>query len=787
LAKKNWKRAVALFMILALVIALAPGVPQKVSADTADTTTDTTDAAAASDGETAEEDTEQEQQNVNDSGEVVQENSVGKVDKSQWITKKDYQLMAESDTYKLYLYEPRLSILLENKETGKVIESTLSDEKDDGTSNAAWAGYMKSGVVIDAIMNNKNANQVDLNTCQNTTEVTKIDNGFSEKIYFTDYQFGLTVNVTLEDDNLVVNVPDDSIVEDKEGVYISTVALFPFMDYSHLDEEDGYMLVPDGNGALINLDNKEGRYTSGFSQMIYGSDAGFTESDTKEYLWDELDMLENSNQVIAPIFGMAHTQSKEGFFAVVEKGEKRAKIVAEPNGVSVNYNRCYARFLLRDIYVQPLNTLGSGEGSKATQSTEANRTHSDLQVRYMLLSGDDANYSAMATKYRKYLLDNELVTKKDPSYKTRVDFLGTDREKFLLGTKAVTMTKADDISDIFKELQSDGVSSLLSVYKGWQDGGLYDLPIKKYDADSHIGGNSDLTKLIKDSASSNYDVYLYNDALRLNPKTNLYNFGTIKKVAKTVFEEEIWAEVYKTFNYLTPAKTSENLQSLVKSAAKSDVSQIALAGISNSIFSYSYKGSFYTRNDTADTYSETINSLDANTDFVMEQPSAYLWKNTDAFLDMPLGDSGYMYVDEEVPFLSMVLKGISPMYSEYVNFEANKQEFLLEMVESGVYPSFYITKENSSALIYTNSADLYSTEYSTYKDTIEEFDKTLRELNDAIGDATIEKHEIRDNGVKVVTYSNGVKVYVNYGDEDQTVDGKTVGAMSYSYKAGEAE
>jgi hypothetical protein len=171
----------------------------------------------------------------------------------------------------------------------------------------------------------------------------------------------------------------------------------------------------------------------------------------------------------------------------------------------------------------------------------------------------------------------------------------------------------------------------------------------------------------------------------------------------------------------------------------------------------------------------------------MEQPSAYLWKNTDAFLDMPLGDSGYMYVDEEVPFLSMVLKGIIPMYSEYVNFEANKQEFLLEMVESGVYPSFYITKENSSALIYTNSADLYSTEYSTYKDTIEEFDKTLRELNDAIGDATIEKHEIRDNGVKVVTYSNGVKVYVNYGDEDQTVDGKTVGAMSYSYKAGEAE
>lgn len=48
-----------------------------------------------------------------------------------------------------------------------------------------------------------------------------------------------------------------------------------------------------------------------------------------------------------------------------------------------------------------------------------------------MLSGDDANYSAMAAKYRNYLLDNGLVTKKDDSYNTRVNFLGTDREEFL--------------------------------------------------------------------------------------------------------------------------------------------------------------------------------------------------------------------------------------------------------------------------------------------------------------------------------------------------------------------
>ena len=172
---------------------------------------------------------------------------------------------------------------------------------------------------------------------------------------------------------------------------------------------------------------------------------------------------------------------------------------------------------------------------------------------------------------------------------------------------------------------------------------------------------------------------------------------------------------------------------------------------------------------------------------MLEEPCAYLWKNTQAFLNMPLGTSDYMYIDEEVPFVSMVLKGVMPMYSDYVNFEANKQQFFLQMVEAGVYPSFYLTKENSSKLIYTNSADLYSTEYATYKDSVLSYDKQLRELNTALGDANIVKHERSADNVVTVTYSNGAKVYVNYSNSDVTVDGEIVGAMSYTYKAGEAE
>ena len=791
MSKRHWKKIVAIFTAAILLLAGIPGLPDKVLADTedgAETTAGTEEGQTAGTeegGQAAGAEEAGNGQNVGENGEVTMDGVLPPLKESEKIKKKDYELVMENSSYKMYLYADRLSILLEDKKTGKIIESTLSDDRDDRKSNASWNAYMKSGLIITAIKGTKNTFQLDMVTTQKTIDVSKLDNGFSAKITFPEYGFGLTVNVTLEDENnLVVNVPDDSITEDMEGTYISTITLFPFMGYTHMDEEDGYMLIPDGNGALINLDNKEGRYPTGFNQFIYGSDVGFVESGDKEYLWERIDMLNEANRILAPIFGMAHLEEKVGYLGIVEKGEKRARILAEPNGVTLNYNRCYARFLLRDIYVQPLNNSNSGTMQKA----EDERTHSDLQLRYILLSGDEANYSAMANKYRDYLLKNGTISVKDNSYKTRVDFLGTEREDFLLGTRAVTMTRTEDVENIYNELQTAGVSSLLSVYKGWQKGGLYDLPISSYKADSHIGGTSSLSKLVKDSAAKNYQIYLYADALRLNPSIYKFNYDMIKRINKRTYEEEIYhAEVYDTFHFLNPLKSMSNFTDLVEGAVDDEVKNIAVAGVSNNMFSYSYKGDFYTRNDTANTYAQTLSEISKNTDMIMEEPYSYLWSNTNAIIDMPLGSSDYMYMNEEIPFLSMVLKGVVPMYSDYVNFEANKQEFFLQMIEAGVYPSFFVTQEDSSDLILTNSASLYSTAYSTYKNMIIDYDKQFREFSMLVDGANMISHERTDNGITKVTYSNGVTVYINYTDSAQTVDGITVDAMSYSHKAGEAE
>ncbi|HEX3021885.1 MAG TPA: DUF5696 domain-containing protein, partial [Lachnospiraceae bacterium] len=53
---------------------------------------------------------------------------------------------------------------------------------------------------------------------------------------------------------------------------------------------------------------------------------------------------------------------------------------------------------------------------------------------------------------------------------------------------------------------------------------------------------------------------------------------------------------------------------------------------------------------------------------VLDEPFAYLWKYTDAIVDMPVTGSDYVYEDESIPFLSIVLKG-NPFLNPYAPYQ----------------------------------------------------------------------------------------------------------------------
>ena len=668
--------------------------------------------------------------------------------------------------------EEYLSIIVQDKATGAYMESAVS--YDDNKNNATWSAAMRSALVLTVIYGITDTQQADLINDEVAKDITYTDNGFSAKVYWSKYKFGMTLEVELTEDGVIASVPDESIVEDGEDYFIGTISVYPYLGHSYLDQKEGYMFIPDGNGALIYLEDKEGRFRSGFTSMIYGDDPGFARQSASN-LWQDHNIINDANKVIAPVFGMAHTSEGIAYLAVVEKGAERASIIANPNGANVDYNRIYARFTERVVFTQ----YNGNNSSSAYQTAETGRSHSDLQVHWIFLAGDDANYCGMANAYRAYLLERgDLVPSADNSYNTRVDFLGSDRESWVVGTSAVVMTTTDDIREIYEDLKKEGVTDLFSVYKGWQKGGIYNLPIGSYKADSKIGGTGDLTSLMEEAENAGIQFYLYNDALRLNPVESSSVFNVVKQINRRRFSESTYKDVYEEFLYLIPSRTGTLLGQFVNSCTKKGVNNLALAGITNTLYSNYYDNVFYSRHNTAEEYDKIFGQIAGQTDLVMEQPFAYLWKYTDAFLDMPLYTSNYMYEDESIPFMSIVLKGVMPMYSEYVNFEANKQEFFLKMVETGTFPSFYITKESSSDLVNTNSSDIYSSQYDVYRDTMIAYARELAEINAKVEGAYIVGHEIRENNVTVVTYGNGVKIYLNYGSSAVQTDGYTIEGMS---------
>ena len=699
------------------------------------------------------------------------------ITEDQAATIKEHKLIVENDEYQLYLYEETLSIIIRDKRTGAIMESTVSEE--DGKSNASWKNFMQSGIVLEVI-DNVSTQLTRASLLDGArVDVQLTDNGFTADVSYEKYGFTYQVKVALLDNGFSVEIPDDSITETNDQYKIGNIYVYPFMGNTYLGDRDGYMLIPDGNGAIINLEDNAGKYTSGFSQRVYGENVGFNESHVLSLFWGEFQTVNDAEMIMAPVFGMVHTDSKMAYLGIIEEGEYDASIEAYPNGAYTNYNWITSKFRLRQVYVQPTSKSGG-----SMPRVEEDRTHSNIKVRFAFTRDEDANYSGLAKSYRNYLLEKQELIKQEDDFKVRLDFLGSDIKKWFIFDVSVPMTTTKQVMTIFEDLQEENVTDILAVYKGWQKGGINTLPITKYEADWKLGGTKKLTKLIKDAEEMGIDLYLYQDALRANPSTSNTTYNVVKRIDKRLFEEETYKDVFEKMVYLTPKKSAENIKKLLKTYTEKSVEHIALSGVTNKLFSYTYSGSTYSRVDTANVYNELLQTMSESTDMILDEPFAYLWKYADALYNIPVGSSDYIFADEDVPFLSIVLKGVMPLYGDYTNFEADKNEYFLNLVETGIFPSFYLTYEDTSKLLYTNSSNIYSAKYSVYKNEIIEYYTKLKEVNKTVQGACIDKHERPQENVAVVTYDNGVKIYVNYNSYTVDIDGVTVDAMSY--RVGEA-
>ena len=691
----------------------------------------------------------------------------------------------ENEQLLLTIDDTTLYMTVTDKASGKAFASSIEPASGKLTG---WKAFVVSPLVLDVVDGTSViTKQQSLMGNQVEIDFTLLENGADALVDFTALGVKVKLQIRLEADSIAITLPKDGLEEypvskgvDKktgEETFTDTrvcgVYLLPCFGATELDAKAGYMLVPEAAGALIDFSNGEGVGSTPFSKRIYGENIGVDKPVMTE-------LNRPAEQITMPVYGMAYTDEQLGYLAVVENGAEAAEIMAYPAGVITNYNWAAAHFTLREQYIaQTTRTLG-------LNSRESTPYMRDMTVRFYILSGENADYTGMAHRYRKALQENSAINTADTTYRPRLDFLGAESAAFLLWNSVEKMTTVDQMAEILTACEDSGLADPLVIYRGWQPGGLtWSLGSGSVKMESKLGSEKDLIALAENIRENGGKFMLEIDPVQANPE-RLYNMrvDVVRTIGQTIAEHKTGKDLYPAMYYLTPNRSKEILQALTKKWNE-HVDGLAIAKLPNTLYSYYSQGSNHSRGETMADYQEMLAGTD--TMLALENPHIGYLAQTDVYLDMPLDTTSYSFLSAEVPFLPMVLSGNIPYYSSWLNFESNQQKALLKLVEYGAYPSWLLTGEDVQPLIHTNSSDVFSAKWDVLLPNMAEINAKLQALHTAIDGSAMVDHEQLPGDLVKVSYTNGTVVYVNYSKADCTADGETVPALGYLVKGGDAQ
>ena len=741
----------------------------------------------------------------------------------------DYTLLYETDLMRYYWREDRDILGIENKRDGYAFKTGVDlpfsgDAKDlvkqlkkENASkeeilsryqpyaddlNTTYVGIANSLITIEYIDSDKTKQISSASEKNAASELTPVGEGkFRLQIAFSSPEIALNVYLTLENEGVRYRVPRAEF-SGKDLNKLSAVLITPFLfasggrmkvlDPDTLDwtEEDryrvpGYVLVPDGSGALIRFTDN----TSAFNPYIgdvYGRDSA-TETYYSTTLYDDVPV----HDPVIPVFGMAQGNGQMAFVAWADSGAEYMDIVVNPDETkSTSYTWAYPRFEYNVKYYQLYDEQGNG-----FFTTLENLYDYDVDITYRFLFGDgsggepSADYIGMAWAYREHLTETGVLTPRTDAsgdIPLRLDFIMSDSQNGILLTRQVVVTTVQDVRDILNDVRERGVGNISSGLIGWQSKGE---TLTRPDQDAYSGGvgtKAEFEKLIRDFSAQGIEISQARNTTRINSMMTNYYFTAVKSVSNWyVSVDEGWllpsSVPVHTFGFATPEKTAEWTKAFARNV-QGYSEALTLSGISNVLNSHwSRSGSETTLTEAVSLYADTLAAIPMKLN--LEKPNLYLWKYTDKYLQMPVGNSWYIYESDSVPFLQLVLNGTMDMYAPYANFSFYTQDCVLRMIDYNISPAFILSKEASWNLADTFSANLYSTEYELYRELIQSIYAQVNGALKNVRGFDWVNRETAQTGVIVNTYQKDgetVKIVINYTSRAVETEGASIPAQSFA-------
>lgn len=625
--------------------------------------------------------------------------------------------------------------------------------------------------------------------------------GFTEEMYIEEMMgsgvegavpisFTIPLEYRLNNDGVDVTIPMSEVIE-AGGAKIFRIQFLRAMDAAST-KDNGYFLVPNGSGSIINFNNGK-TSADNYSDYIYGIDP----------LAAEYTVKEKTEPIKLALFGIE--KEKSTVLATLEDGASTAFLTAGVSGKVSDYNTCFPTFVVRGY--DKLSMFGTTGNEGAMTIIESDLMPTNITVKYTLLDDSHKGYSGMANYQREKLVDNGVLSanEQEGDIKFYYDILGgVEETKFFLGTQYQgmhTMTTFAEAKEIADDLANNyGITNQVMNYAGWMNGGYNHDVINKVKIPRALGSRRALVKL-SDYISDNYGSFYADTAIqkvattskryKVNSETSRYygagyvaEFGLVNPTSLRQTSGLGYDE--NRFYLISPKFLVRNIKKFDKKLSHIDIEGLSLRDLGTELHSDKKRTNIITREEALDVVEGQLQILeDSGKKLMMNAGNDYSFAYAKDIINAPLTDNDYYLVDETVPFYEMLLHGYIDYSSTVINLSDSydKSDMVRELIETGASPHFMFTYRDSSEMKTTALNRYYATTYINWRDYAKELYDEVNAVLSQVNGAYIIEHEI-DGDVRVVTYSNGVKIYVNNGGESAVKDGVKIDAKSYAVGGG---
>ena len=674
-----------------------------------------------------------------------------------------------NDQVTVHINSQNLAMTITNNTTGFVWSHEVYDED----MNPMWQSFAAAGITIEAHFNSQFNRQYSFEG-RGILSYSGSDTVLAD-VFFEEAGIAFQVEYRLIGDTVSVTVLWDSIIEADRRYELQTITLYPFLGASR-GLHDGFIFVPDGVGALIDL-SYQTRARSPFSAVVFGEDLGFYGNSVNVRRAD----LHPPHTVRVPVFGIGYDDmGGNALMSFISQGAEHVEINAYASGVVTPYNWAAATFRYRDLHMMALLATGS-------QMNQEIPNEIDIQINFTVLNGQDAGFDGMARRLQQKLVADGILTPlQNPVGDMFATVLVADNENALIGRRELVMSTPEQVGEMAETLSNLSPNGLRMEVFGFQNGGL-------------TGQSPRLTGMVGSDAAwrnliNNFDGYLFfrRDYKRVyNGASGVRSWNLAQNISEEVIgmhNDQIRsmsligldAPNYQYFRFLNPATSMRMFER--------DLSRFNNLGITNISFDTmaqmltSIHGRHrHTRTEMIEFYRNLLSQgVNEGLTYAFHNPNMYLWDKSDIMLDLPITSSGFTVLSRSVPFMPILLSGHQELFATYANFEVSSVNYLLRLVEFGMRPSYLLTWECPTVLFDADTNWISSSQFSVWQAQIEENAAFLANAIAATNDAAFVSHHRLVYGVYESVYSNGASIIVNHTSEDFTIpDGVVVPSRNY--------